>query len=68
MLDVYDTLPPNNRDEKLALVYKLSEENQVAVSTPHGLTERMSIPEIVQQGGTWGPVLCSNSIDSIGKK
>ena len=68
MLDVFDTLPHDSRDDKLALLYQLSVENHVAVNTPHGLTERMAIPHLVQQGGTWGPVLCSNSIDSIGKK
>ena len=26
------------------------------------------MPSIVQQGGTWGPIFCSNSIDTIGKK
>ena len=26
------------------------------------------MPNIVQQGGTWGPMLCSNSIDTISKK
>ena len=25
------------------------------------------IPEITAQGGTWGPLLCSNSIDTVGK-
>ena len=68
MLDVFDTLPLDSRDDKLALLYQLSVENHVAVNTPHGLTERMAIPHLVQQGGTGGPVLCSNSIDSIGKK
>ena len=33
-----------------------------------GITDRVNIPKIVQQGGTWGPVLCSNSMDTIGKK
>ena len=28
----------------------------------------MNIPTIVQQGGTWGPLLCSNSVDTVGKK
>ena len=28
----------------------------------------MNIPRIVQQGGTWGPALCSNTVDTIGKK
>ena len=40
----------------------------VAVKTALGLTKRVNMPNIVQQGGTWGPLLCSNSIDKIGKK
>ena len=32
------------------------------------MTTRENIPNIVQQGGTWGPILCSNSIDTLGKK
>ena len=35
---------------------------------PVGLTSRTSIPAIVMQGGTFGPMQCSNSIDDIGKK
>ena len=68
MIDLFDTLPENKRDDTLALLYTLSEENYVAVKTPHGLTDRMSMPSIVQQGGTWGPILCSNSVDQISKK
>ena len=68
MIDIFDTIPSDKRDEKLALLYKLGEENHVAVKTPYGLTKRMKIPQIVQQGGTWGPVMCSNSIDCLGKK
>ena len=40
----------------------------VAVKTAAGLTQRINIPSIVQQGGTWGSMLCSNSLDTIGKK
>ena len=68
LIDLFDTLPPEKRDDELALLYTLSKENYVSVSTPHGLTERMCIRDIIQQGGTWGPVLCSNSIDTISKK
>ena len=67
MLDLYDSLSEKNRDDKIALLYKSSEKNLVSINTPHGLTERGNIPTIVQQGGTWGPLLCSNSIDSIGR-
>ena len=68
MNDVFDTLPSDKRDDRLSLLFTSSIENNVAVRTPYGLTERMLIPKIVKQGGTWGPVLCSNSIDVIGKK
>ena len=39
----------------------------VAINTAVGQTDRINMPEIVAQGGTWGPLLCSNSIDKIGK-
>ena len=39
----------------------------VAINTAVGQTKRVNIPEITQQGGTWGPMMCSNSIDVIGK-
>ena len=55
------------RDDRLGLVYKLSERNMVAVNTAVGQTERVNIPEITAQGGTWGPMLCSNLIDTVGK-
>ena len=32
------------------------------------MTERVNINNIVQHGGTWGSILCSNSIDTLGKK
>ena len=38
------------------------------MNTTVGITNRVNIPKIVQQGGTWGPALCSNSVDTIGKK
>ena len=36
------------------------------MKTAVGLTERVNIPNIVQQGGPGGP--CSNSVDTLGKK
>ena len=66
--DLYDTLPEENINDKIALLYESSKTNLVAVNTGVGLTERIDIPKIVQKGGTWGPALCSNSVDKIGKK
>ena len=65
--DLYDCLPDYQRDDKLALVYQTNVKNLVAVNTPVGQTKRVNIPEIVQQGGAWGPMECSVSIDKLGK-
>ena len=67
MNDLYDALPQTGQNDKHALLYKSNVENLVAVKTPVGQTERIDMPRIVMQGGTWGPLQCSNSIDKIGK-
>ena len=67
MLDLVDTLPDCDRDDKIALVYKLNQENSIAIKTPFGLTDRFVINDVVMQGGKWGPLQCSNTIDQIGK-
>ena len=68
MLDIYETLPPNARDDKVALVYEMNKENYVAIKTAIGLTERVALPKLVMQGGKWGPLKCSNTMDKIGKE
>ena len=42
-------------------------DSHVAVKTPVGQTDRINVSEIVMQGGTWGPLKCSNSLDKLGK-
>ena len=66
--DTFDTLDNNLRDEKLKLLYDGSKKNLVAINTAVGLTDRVSIDRLVQQGSTWGPLLCSNTMDTLGKK
>ena len=66
--DMYDTLPEHQRNDKLALVYEANRNNFVAVKTGVGLTDRVNVEKIVTQGGTFGPIECSNSIDKIGQK
>ena len=65
--DIYDALPEKKRDDKLALLYQTNVNNLVAVNTAVGQTERVNMERIVQQGGSWGPMECSVSIDKIGK-
>ena len=66
--DFYESLPEEKHDDKLALVYKANKDNYVAVKTGVGLTKRVNIKNIVTQGGTFGPLECSNSIDKIAQK
>ena len=66
--DLFDSLPSKLRNDKLALVYETNRNNFVAVKTAVGLTERVNVENIVTQGGVFGPIECSNSIDQIGKK
>ena len=66
--DMFDSLPPKKRDDKLELVYEANRNNFVAVKTAVGLTERVNIKNVVTQGGTFGPLECANSIDKVGKK
>ena len=68
LIDLYDTLPEDQRDDKLALVYEANRSNLVAVKTAVGLTDRVNIEKIVTQGGTFGPIECANSIDKVGQK
>ena len=67
MNELWDTLDGSVRDDKLGLIFEMSKSNLVAVNTAVGQTDRVEIREIVTQGETWGPMLCSNSIDRVGR-
>ena len=62
--DIYDA---GFKDDKLALVYEANKEIEMAVNTPSGLSERQIIKNSVLQGDTWGSILASVQVDSIGK-
>ena len=66
--DIFDNTNSENQNDKISLLYELNKVNNIAIKTGVGLTDRVNMPMLVQQGGTWGPILCSNSIDMIGKK
>ena len=54
--DMFDSLPPDKQNDKLALVYEANRNNYVAVKTAVGMTDRVNIKNIVTQGGTFGPI------------
>ena len=50
--NVYDAVSEDNRDDKLALLYKINKENKVTINTAVGQTDRMYINQIVAHGST----------------
>ena len=54
-------------DDTLVLLHKANEEVDVAVKTPNGLTERQKMKNIVLQGDTFGSILASVQVESIGR-
>ena len=63
--DVFDT---GFKDDALSLVYQANKEVSVAVNTPSGLSERQTLENIVLQGDTFGSLLASVQVDTIGKQ
>ena len=54
-------------DDTLSLLYQANAEVHMSVKTPTGLTERQTVKDIVLQGDTWGSILASVQVDSIGQ-
>ena len=50
MNDLFDTVSDENKNDKLALLFKSNQNNMVSVNTSVGLTERINIPNIVRLG------------------
>ena len=63
--DLYDS---GVNDDKLALLYNVNSNVKVAVKTPVGQTERKDIMNVITQGDVFGPILCSNQIDTFGRE
>ena len=55
-------------DDTLVLLHTANAEIHISVKTPGGLTDRQIVKNIVLQGDTWGSILASNQVDSIGKE
>ena len=62
--DIFDTGLDNNT---LGLIYKSNSEVSMAVKTPHGLTDRHTVKNIVLQGDKFGSLLASVQVDKIGQ-
>ena len=63
--DIYES---GVQDDKLALLYNINTHVKVAVKTPVGITKRKSIYNVITQGDVFGPILCSNQVDTFGRE
>ena len=63
--DVYEA---GLKDDNLSLVYQANKEIFMAVNTPDGLSKRQTLNNIVLQGDTFGSILASVQVDTIGQE
>ena len=56
------------KNDKLNLIYLMNQKAQVSIKTACGNTDRVNIENIVMQGTTWGSLLCTTTMDKLGKR
>ena len=54
-------------NDKLSLLWQINKENNLAVKTHAGLSQRKQINNIICQGDSMGSIECSLHLDEIGK-
>ena len=55
-------------NDKLPLLFIANQTAQIAVKTPHGITTRRLIKNVVMQGTIWGSLFCTTTMDKLGRK
>ena len=55
------------RNDKLNLLYLMNRNAKVAVKTPFGSTDRVTIRKVVMQGTVWGSLMCTSTMDQLPK-
>ena len=63
--DVYEN---GFQSDKLALLYNINKDAQVAVKTKNGISNRIAISDTIMQGTVWASLMCTSTIDTLGKK
>ena len=54
-------------DENLAILYQSNKEIEMAVKTAHGLSDRVTVEDLVLQGDTFSSLMASVQVDKIGQ-
>ena len=55
-------------DDKPVLLYQGTQNANIAVKTSYGISERESITNLIMQGGVFGSLMCTTSMDSLAKE
>ena len=55
-------------DDKLAVLYNINKNVNIAIRTPVGKTDRKSIFDVITQGDVIAPMLCSKQVDTFGQE
>ena len=55
------------RNDKLVLLFLINQKAQIAIKTTQGMTERVTIKNIIMQGTVWGSLFCTTSMDKLPK-
>ena len=55
-------------DDNFVLLHLGTQNANVAIKTFHGITKRVNIKNIIMQGGVFGSLQCTTSIDKLAKE
>ena len=64
---INDVFESGFSNDKLPLLVMENTNAQVAVKTATGTTRRMEVSDVVMQGTVWGSLLCTTTMDKLGK-
>ena len=64
---VNDIFESGLKNDKLPLLYMENQNAEIAVKSQTGMSMRKSIKNIIMQGTVWGSLLCTVSMDKLGK-
>ena len=59
------------RERDVYMLYEINKESNIVIETPVGMTDSITVHEIVKQGTIFGPKLCSvvtEKINGIGEE
>ena len=56
------------QDNMLSLLYESGKNVNIAIKTPTGMSERKIIDKVVMQGDVFGSLMCSKTVDTVGKE